>query len=77
MTDRSRFERYVMSWQLIRKLFDKGSPAGQRKKSPAGNHNYSAPVVACQAYSGPDQLEQDDARRFIHDANGSRSVGRS
>ena len=38
MTGRSRFERYVVSWRLIRKLFDKGSPAGQRKESPAGNH---------------------------------------
>ena len=38
MTGRSRFERYVVSRRFIRKLFDKVSPAGQRKESPAGNH---------------------------------------
>jgi hypothetical protein len=37
MTGRSRFERCVMSWRLLPKLFDKRSPAGHWKKSPAGN----------------------------------------
>ena len=35
------------------------------------------PSLPAKRISGPDQVEQNDARRFIHDGSGSRSVGRS
>ena len=35
------------------------------------------PSLPAKRISGPNQLEENDARRFIHDASGSRSVVRS
>ena len=32
------------------------------------------PSLPAKRISGPNQLEENDARRFIHDASGSRSV---